>query len=145
MSGTVKPLAQSQADLLPATTGLASWVSPFVDCTYCHQISFTIAWTAVAATAGTLTIEGTDDPTQANSLYSHSYAYAQVAADFTAGTNVVPLTITTTHGTYPTVSTSAANAMVILENPPRFVRVKYTRSAGGGAAQFTVLASARAT
>jgi len=133
MSGAIKPMNDDQLDLLSGQTGVANWVTPWRECSQSHQVSFTIGWAAAASTAGTLSFEGTDDPTQAAGLV------------FAPETNVVPLTITTFHGTYPTVSTSAANALVILENPPKYVRVKYTFSAGGAAGQFRVMSSARAT
>jgi len=114
---------------LVSQSGLATWYGPWCDCRELKEIGFTISWTAVAATAGTLSFEGTDDPAQA------------VAG--AAGTNVVVLTIATYHGTYPTVSTAAANCMVRLENPPIYVRPVYTRSAGGGAGQFSGFAHGR--
>ena len=104
-------------------SGLATFYGPWVDCSKARSMSFNLAWTAVAATAGTLSIEGTNDDAQ--------------AVTGTAGTNVTTLTIGTYHGTYPTVSTSAANCMVIVEPCPKWVRIVYTRSAGGGAGQFT--------
>ena len=78
--------------------------------------SFTLNWAAGGAgTAGTLSFEGTDDPTQ----------------------NVwVPLTIATFHGTFPTVGTGAAKALVVLDNCPGYVRLKYTPTGGGAANQF---------
>ena len=46
-------------------------------------------------------------------------------------------------GTWPTVSTGAANALVRFENPPRYIRIIYTRTAGGGAAQSSGFAHGR--
>lgn len=85
------------------------------------RLSLTILWAAVAATAGVLSLEGTDDPTQ---------------------TTWVPLTITTYHGTWPNVAATASQALVVLSDCPAFVRIRYTRSAGGGAAQFNAYATA---
>jgi hypothetical protein len=115
---------------LVSQSGLATWYGPWCDCRELKEIGFTISWTAVAATAGTLSFEGTDDPAQA------------VAG--AGGTNVVALAnITAAGGTYPTVGTVAANCMVRFENPPIYIRVIYTRSAGGGAGQFSGFAHGR--
>lgn len=103
---------------LDAQSGLSSWTSAWVRVGKAGYrcISWTTAWAAVAATSGTLSFEGTDDPTQ---------------------TSVVALTPTVTHGTYPTVGTAAAAALVVLANCPGWVRMRYTRAAGGAAGQFT--------
>ena len=123
------PLTPHNDTYVVNQSGAASWYGPWFDCATCHQIGFTVSWSAVAATAGTLAIEGTDDTSQA------------VAG--AGGANVVTLTVSTSHGTFPTVGTTAANAMVRLENPPHWVRLKYTRSAGGGASQFQAFAHGR--
>lgn len=110
--------------LLAGQTGAASfdtgWVP--VGANGFRNITFTAAWTAVALTAGVLSLEGTDDPAQAS-------------------TSAVPLTLTATHGTWPNVGTAAGNAMVGVSDAPAFVRLKYVRSAGGGAGQFNVWAT----
>lgn len=105
---------------LAAQSGLADWQSEWIPVAAANfrRASFTLAWTLVAATSGTLAFEGTDDPAK-------------------AAANVVTLTIATSHGTYPTVGAAAANALVVLDNCPGYVRVKYTRAAGGGAGQFS--------
>lgn len=115
-------MSRALAKYMVNQSGLATWYGPWVDASEYRQYGFTISWTAVAATAGTLSFEGTDDRAQ--------------AVTGAGGTNVVALTVVTYHGTYPTVSTSAANCMVRFENPPAFIRPIYTRSAGGGASQF---------
>ena len=109
---------------LVGQTGLSSWQGPWFDASLCHELGFTVAWTAVAATNGTLYIEGTDDPDK-------------------GALNVVPLTISTSHGTWPTVAAIAGNAMVRVSNPPHFIRLGYTRIAGGGAAQFKAFCHGR--
>lgn len=107
-------------------SGSSTWQSGWFDCSKSHCVSFTVSWTAVALTAGTLSLQGTDDPTK-------------------AATSVVTLTLSTTHGTWPTVSTTASAGLAIIENAPRFVRVVFTSTAGGGANQFNVFVGARAT
>lgn len=107
-------------------TGLASFSGPWVRCDYLHRVSFTVSWTAVAATAGTLSLEGTDYPIDRPELGA------------VPATAIVPLTITAFHGTWPAVAAIAAVGLVIAENLPRWVRLTYTRSAGGGAAQFDI-------
>lgn len=80
-----------------------------------RRASFTLNWAGAASTAGTLSFEGTDDPTQ---------------------TVAVPLTLATSHGTFPTVGASAAKALVVIDNCPGWVRLKYTGTGGGAANQF---------
>lgn len=85
------------------------------------RVSLSIFWAAVASTAGVLSLEGTDDPTQ---------------------TKWIPLTIQTYHGTWPNVGATASQALVVLSDCPSFVRIKYVRSGGGGAGQFNAYATA---
>ena len=100
-------------------SGAADWVSDAIAVgAGGHRVaSFTILWAAFAATAGTLSFEGTDDPTNAAASW-------------------VPITVAKSHGTFPAVGAVAAKALVLLSNCPGWVRVKYTRSAGGTADQF---------
>lgn len=141
----VKPVAMSHVDFLPPTTGASSWVTPWFDATYMHTVSMTCAWLAGSGTtAGTLSMEATDDVAQSSLVFDPRIVFAQADLTFAAGTHVVPLTITTTHGTYPATANAAGNCIVILENPPRFVRMKWTQSSAGVASQFTVYLSARA-
>lgn len=102
---------------LAPQSGAASWVSAWIPVSQdgWRLASLTVAWGAVAATAGALSIEGTDDP---------------------GGTAAVPLTVATSHGTWPTVGATASAALVVLTNCPGWIRVRYTRTAGGGADQF---------
>lgn len=124
MSGAIRPENDHDSGFLVGQSGLASFSSPWKDTSKSHCVSFTITWSAFAATAGTLSFEGTDDPLQAAP---------------------VTLTVPTSHGTYPTVGTSAAGCVVVFENCPRYVRCSYTRSAGGTTGQFNVFVGARAT
>ena len=127
---TTIPDSYSDPIYLSGVSGLATFYGAWVDCSFLKQIGFTLSWTAVAATAGVLSVEGTDDAAQA------------VAG--AGGTNVVAITVATaTGGTWPNVSTGAANAMVRFENPPRYIRIIYTRTAGGGAGQFSGFAHGR--
>lgn len=101
------------------TTSFASDWLPVAAAGY-RNASFTLAWSEAASTAGTLSFEGTDDPSQA--------VYA-------------PLTIATKHGTFPAVGATADKALVALSNCPGWVRLVYTRSGGGGANQFNAYAT----
>lgn len=114
--------AKEPTQIVTNKSGTTSWTSDWISVRAAgyRGISMLIDWAAAALTAGTLSLEGTDHPTQAK---------------FTT------LTVTTSHGTFPAVSTSAANATVILENCPAYVRIKYTQSAGGAASQFNAWAT----
>lgn len=102
--------------------GSATWVSRWIELSSpASIISFLITWTAVAATVGVLTVEVTNDPAQA----STSVVTLTTASLTLWGTGFVP-------------DASAGKTWLSLEALPRFVRVKYTRSAGGGAAQFSL-------
>ena len=122
-------MSRALAKYMVNKSGLATWYGPWVDASQYKEFGFTISWSAFAATAGTLSFEGTDDPAQ--------------AVTGAGGTNVVALTVATYHGTYPTVGTAAANCMVRFENPPMFIRPIYTRSAGGTTSQFQGFAHGR--
>lgn len=82
-----------------------------------RRVSLTLFWSLVASTSGTLSVQGTDDP----DLGTDSW---------------VNLTVGTYHGTWPTVGAAKANALVVLDNCPLYVRVKYVKAGGGGANQF---------
>lgn len=98
-------------------SGAADWNSGWIPVAAggFRRASFSLAWAAAASTAGTLAFEGTDDAGQ---------------------TVVIPLTVATFHGTFPTVGATAGNMLVVLDNCPGWVRLKYTKSGGGAAAQF---------
>lgn len=102
---------------------LASFNGPWIDVGDYNTVEFHAEWTAVAATDGTLSIEGTLDK---------------------ASINPQPLTIGTFHGAWPTVGVTADKTIVIIEKPPRFVRLVYTRVAGGALAQFLCRVFAKA-
>lgn len=103
--------------VLTAQSGAADWATSWipVGAAGFRNASLTCKWAAGASTAGTLSVEGTDDPT---------------------GAVAVPLTIDKSHGTFPTVAATASQALVALSNCPGFIRLKYTRSGGGVASQF---------
>ena len=123
-------MSRALAKYLVNQSGLATWYGPWVNAEQYKQYGFTISWTAVASTDGTLSFQGTDDPAQA------------VAG--AGGTNVVTLTVSApAGGTFPTVGAAAANCMVRFENPSHFIRVIYTRVAGGGANQFQAFTHGR--
>lgn len=123
MSATIN-YASGDPLYIVAQTGVSSWQSTWLDVRGYKAASFTLSWTAVASTNGTLRLDGTDDPAKAS-------------------VNVVALTTPVFHGTWPTVGTSASAALVVIENPPGFIRVGYTFIAGGAAGQFTGFANWR--
>lgn len=90
---------------------------PWVDTSDWDSVSFELWWSAVAATNGTISFEGTDDP-----------ALVQ---------NVVLVTPTVIHGNGNalSVSTTASKVMCMFENTPDFMRAVYTRVAGGSSTQ----------
>jgi hypothetical protein len=103
--------------ILTGQDGSASFTSAWIPVAVngFRAASFTLAWAGATSTAGTLSFEGTDDPAQGV---------------------VVPLTINTSHGTFPTVGAAASQALVVINNCPAYVRMKWTRSGGGAAGQF---------
>jgi hypothetical protein len=116
---------KSQATQLANQSGLVSWETPWipVGAAGFRVLSTTISWAAFALTNGAFSVVGTDDPAQ-------------------AAASEVLLTISSTHGTFPTVGATAANAMVVLSNCPGYVKWKYTRAAGGTAGQFNLFTTA---
>lgn len=107
-------------------SGLATWRSEWVHITKPRCIlTWLIAWTAFAATAGTITLEGTNDPLS--------------AVSGAAGNNVFTLTTASLPlwGTGFTPDANAGRTWVALEGCPNYVRMVYTRSAGGGVDQFS--------
>ena len=111
-----------QPEYIVDASMLADVQGEWLDCDTVVAIAFHVEWSAFAATDGTLSIEGTNDPTQ---------------------TKFQALTINVSHGTFPTAGATAAGAIVILQNPPRFVRLKYTRTAGGTTGQMNAWVEAR--
>ncbi len=103
-------------------SGLATWQSNWVELATPKEIlTYNIAWTAVAATDGLITLEGTNDPAKAS-------------------TSIVTFTTAnlTLWGTGFTVSTTAGKTFASVEGAPHFARMVYTRTAGGGAGQFSL-------
>ena len=109
MSG-VQPWARRLDTYLVGADMSDDVLGDWVDCSDVVCAGFHVEWEAVALTAGTLSIEGTNDPTQEK---------------------FQEMTISVSHGTWPTVGATAAGAIVLVQNPPRFLRLKYTQSAGG--------------
>ena len=100
----------------------ADILGPWMDCADVVCMGFHAEWAAFAATSGTLSIQGTNDPTQVK---------------------FQEMTIAVSHGTFPTVAAAAAGAIVLVQNPPHWVRLKYTRVAGGTTAQMQAWAFGR--
>lgn len=100
--------------------GDASWVSTWFGTGGYTAISFTVASDNVASTDGTVSFEGTDDP---------------------SGTDFVSLVPATIHGDALAVTAADEVRMVVFSNLPAKVRVRYTRVAGGGTDQFRVHAT----
>lgn len=113
--------AQTISDESGAASFVSDWLA--VGAAGFADASYTLDWTAVASTAGALTFEGTDDPSGAKSA---------------------ALTVDKQHGSdISAVDANAGTAVVILTNCPGYVRVRWTRSAGGGAAQFNAFVTLR--
>lgn len=112
-------------------SGAATWHGPWFDASLCASLTFNVSWSAVAATDGALSIEATNDPAQA------AANVVTLLADNT-------LTNVQVNGTL-TVSTTASKALITVTRPSHFVRVSYTRTAGGGANQFQVFVHGRST
>ena len=101
---------------------LANILGPWIDCADVVCMGFHAEWAAFAATSGTLSIQGSNDPTQ---------------------TKFQEMTISVSHGTWPTVGATAAGAIVLIQNPPHWLRLKYTRVAGGTTNQMQAWAFGR--
>lgn len=115
-------LTKNRKTSVEVYSGAATWTSRWVKLeTPRSVLVYMLAWTAVAATAGTLTIEVTNDP-DGGALNTLALDNAQLTW---LGTGFAP-------------STTAGLSLIVLENLPRYVRMKYTRSAGGGADQFSL-------
>lgn len=110
-------------------SGVPAYTTPWFRALDWHRVSFTVSWAGFAATAGVLSFEGTDFP-------------ADDVVNIPPAGLIVPLTITTFHGTFPNVAATAGRALVILENPPGWVRGRYTPSGGGTVNQFQWLVAA---
>jgi len=117
----VLPFNTKWPEYMVDQSGAASFQGNWIEVRKSKAIFMHVAWTAIASTAGTLSLDGSEDPTL---------------------TSIVPLTATATHGAQPSGGT-AGQLIIVLENPPSFVRLNYVRSAGGGAAQFDAWAQGR--
>lgn len=115
---------------------LANIIGPILDLRGRQRVSFTAAWSAVAATDGDWNFECTDDPRALRDLRE-----ATTTANWT--TRTIPngssdgLNITVT-GKNITVNASAGEFNLVLANPPAFGRLTYTRRAGGAAGQVRI-------
>lgn len=92
-------------------SGVASFNGGWIDCLNFPFVSISIWWTAVPSTAGTLSLQATDDPAQTSAL--------DTITDFNT-----------------TVDATAGYAAWRVRNPPRYLRVIWTWTAGGAASQF---------
>lgn len=111
-------------------TGAATFTGPWINTDGDHMTSFNVWWSAVAATSGTLSFQGTNDETKVTAAGDTLGQPNPAAASITA------ITVATSHGTFPTVGTAAANCLVNLTDTPKYIRLKYTSAAGGGVNQF---------
>ena len=119
----------------------ASFVGPWIDCSNLgnKRLDFTASWTAVALTDGDFYLEGSGDPrAEIDKIRGTSTAIA------------VPRTIpdgsfdgeqASVSGKLITINANAGEFQINLTDVPAFIRLGYTRRAGGGAAQLQVMAS----
>lgn len=115
-------------------SGLANWVGAWIPCNGLKRVSFNVNFAAAGSTAGTLYVEGTDFPVDL-SVEDLAKYFPSAPAPTLFNT---PLNITVSHGTWPTTVAAGGRAEVVVANPPGFVRLGYTFSAGGALAQFNV-------
>jgi hypothetical protein len=120
MSGVVIAKDQEINDYLAGQDGSATFNGAWIDTKGFSLLSFNIAWTAVAATSGTLSFDATNDPAKASTSIISSVTVSTIEGNSGA----------------LTVSTSAGVVGVNFSRLFRFMRLTYTRSAGGGASQF---------
>jgi hypothetical protein len=111
---------------LSSQSGLASWTSEWIDTRRYRFLLLLFSWSAAAGTAGTLGLEGTLDPAKA----------AQNIHDISS-------IVTVYYGTWPTVAASAGACTIPLDKVFPYLRLKYTRAAGGAAGQFSPYAFGR--
>jgi hypothetical protein len=111
-----------------STNGSASFNAAWIDARKAREMFVHFAWTAVASTNAVFTIQGSEDPS---------------LLDATA----VTLTPTVIHGNAAslTLGATASAAIAMIEYIPSYMRVVYTRTAGGGANQLSVYLMGRAT
>jgi len=121
----VQPFVSQWRQYLSNQDGSTSFNAGWIDTRKCRELVAHVSWTAIAATAGTLALQGSED-------------------DSLSSTTAVTLTATVTHGAQPTGGT-AGSLILVVEYIPSFVRLIYTRTGGGGANQFTAWIMGRAT
>lgn len=114
-------------------SGATSWAGSWLDYRKVKVMLCNVSWLAGAGITGTtyLALEGTED-SSTNPL------------------NVVELTPTTVDGatvaatTQITVGVAAGKALIVRENPPSFIRLKFVLGSGAGVAnQFNAFAHGR--
>ncbi len=116
-------------NLPPGTSnGSASFNGAWIDTRKAREALIHFAWTAVAATNSVFTIQGSEDPSVSD-------------------TTAVTLTPTVIHGNGAvlTLGATASAAIALVEYIPSFMRIVYTRTAGGGANQLSIWIMGRAT
>lgn len=107
-------------------SGAASWQGPWIDTQGVPELSWIFSWSAVAATAGQLGFDVTNDP-----------ATAVAGALGANGVTIPGTSIGTWYGVADgTVGIVAGASGIVTRNSWRFIRGVYVRGAGGGAAQF---------
>lgn len=112
----VLPFNNAWREYVVDQDGSASFTADVMETRKVRILLVNVAWTAIASTAGTLSVQGTEDPANAS-------------------TSWVTLTASQTNGAQPSAGTAGA-ILLAYEFVPTWTRLVYTRSAGGGAAQF---------
>jgi len=113
-------------------SGSATFNGPWFDASECKSVVFQLSWSAFAATDGTLSCEGTNDPAQAA-----GNQVTLAVGVVNVGASIEP------QGTWPTVGATASKCTLKIVDPPHFVRISYTRIAGGTTNQFQGFAFGR--
>ena len=119
----------------------ASFVGPWIDCRMlsAKRLGFTASWTAVALTDGEFYVEGTDDPRAEIDKIRGTSTAIGVKRTIPSGSFDGSEATAADKGITP--NANAGNFQLNLTDVPAFVRLGYTRDAGGGAAQLQVMAS----
>jgi hypothetical protein len=112
------------AEQLAPQSGLATWSSLWVR-TQGGLLILAAEWSAVAATNGTITLDGGIGPLGAGTL----------TPDIIIQNIPLPSGV---YGTGPVVGAVAGNIAIVIRNPMPFHRLTYTRVAGGAVDQFNV-------
>lgn len=136
---TIVPKEWHQPKYLVDQSGAASFDGGWIDTAGFAAIVMNVWWSAVAATAGTLALQGSNDAVS-------GVLPAPTAQSIVTLTVATPANGITTglYGAQPAAGAAGA-IMIVFARPPKLVRLDYVRSAGGGAAQFQAAWFARAT